>query len=57
MVLNNSERMVAACMLRNHEIFAYAARTWTCAPTMEEFEAPKVHLGKLYDGGKLWGSQ
>ena len=53
MVLNNSERMVAACMLRNHEIFAYAARTWTCAPTMKDFEALKEHLDKLYLDGKL----
>jgi hypothetical protein len=53
MVLNNSERMVAACMLRNHEIFAYAARTWTGAPTMKDFEALKEHLDKLYLDGKL----
>ena len=53
MVLNSSDSKVAACMLRDHKIFAYAARTWTCAPTMKEFEALKVHLGKLYLDGKL----
>jgi hypothetical protein len=53
MVLSNSDSKVAACMLRDHEIFAYAARTWTCAPTMKEFEALKVHLDKLYLDGKL----
>ena len=40
-------------MLRNHEIFAYATRTWTCAPMITKFEALKVHLGKLYVSGKL----
>ena len=53
MVLNSPERMVAACMLRNHEIYAYAARTCTCAPTMKDFEAPKEHLDQLYLDGKL----
>ena len=53
MVLNSPERMVAACMLRNHEIYAYAARTWTCAPTMKDFEALKEHLDQLYLDGKL----
>ena len=53
MVISNSDSTAAACMIRNHEIFAYAARTWTCAPTMKEFEALKVHLDKLYLDGKL----
>ena len=37
----------------DHEIFAYAARTWTCALTMKEFEALKVHLDNLHLDGKL----